>query len=413
MPEVYGRLTVLERKGRRCICQCDCGKQVEKDWYDVKRGVTRSCGCLRADELKERTVKPVEAGSVYGRLTVISYEGKRCKCRCECGALVTVLSTKLRTGRTQSCGCYQKDRAREAALKVMLSGTRFDRLTVLKQEGEYCDCRCTCGREVRVETKKLRAGHVRSCGCLRVDQAYVMSQAKVLPAGETAFNSLYAQYKVQASTRQLVFELTPDTFRTLTKQVCYYCGADPAQVKRTAGSAGSYVYNGIDRRDNMLGYTVQNCVSACGMCNGAKGVNSEKDFLGWVKLLTEPRHTFQSSTPIQMTVPYRKLYHRYKNTAKFKKLEFDISEAHFLSLVSASCHYCGRSAHRKISSSNGLYTGILYTGIDRSDSTLGYTVQNTVPCCWDCNNAKGCGNLEDLISWAKRVVSWTYANEQR
>jgi len=231
-----------------------------------------------------------------------------------------------------------------------------------------------------------------------------MTQAKMLPAGETAFNSLYAQYRVQASLRQHVFELTPDDFRALTKQPCYYCGVEPAQIKRTPGSAGNYVYNGIDRRDNNLGYTVQNCVSACWMCNGAKSEKSEKEFLEWVVLLVTPQKDSRS-TPAQMTVPYRNLYRRYGNTAKSKNLVFEIDPAQFLDLVSSPCRYCGRPAHRKISESKP----DLYTGIDRLDNRTGYVLKNVVPCCWDCNNAKGCGSLEDLRAWAERVVKWKYA----
>ena len=50
----FGRLTVLkdsgERKGREVVwlCQCDCGSLLKVRSYDLRRGHTSSCGCLRS-----------------------------------------------------------------------------------------------------------------------------------------------------------------------------------------------------------------------------------------------------------------------------------------------------------------------------------------------------------------------------
>lgn len=64
-------------------------------------------------------------GDRIGRLTIskeveprVSASGKRRRaflCVCECGNQVTVLRTNLVKGNTNSCGCYQRDAAREAA----------------------------------------------------------------------------------------------------------------------------------------------------------------------------------------------------------------------------------------------------------------------------------------------------------
>ena len=47
---------------------------------------------------------------IFGRLTVVRRDyGKRWLCQCVCGNSKIVPSDKLRSGHTQSCGCYQKD----------------------------------------------------------------------------------------------------------------------------------------------------------------------------------------------------------------------------------------------------------------------------------------------------------------
>ena len=62
-----------------------------------------------------------------------------------------------------------------------MTGQRFGRLVVVGREGSYVDpltgykveavwrCRCDCGAESFVRGRHLRAGLVRSCGCLRAE----------------------------------------------------------------------------------------------------------------------------------------------------------------------------------------------------------------------------------------------------
>lgn len=64
------------------------------------------------------------------------------------------------------------------------------------------------------------------------------------------------------------FDLTIEQFLLLVTQNCFYCDKPPAQVMIAATS--KFVYNGIDRIDNELGYNIENCVSACKECNLVK-----------------------------------------------------------------------------------------------------------------------------------------------
>lgn len=63
-------------------------------------------------------------GHVYGRLTVVSYAGKRgvqgsrvWNCRCECGTELVCYASNLRTGDTRSCGCWQQENLPNIRLK--------------------------------------------------------------------------------------------------------------------------------------------------------------------------------------------------------------------------------------------------------------------------------------------------------
>jgi hypothetical protein len=103
-----------------------------------------------------------------------------------------------------------------------------------------------------------------------------------LANGASSFFSLYSAYKKRADKFGRTFDLTEDQFRVITQQDCSYCGASPSQRKLANRlSFGAYVYNGIDRIDNSLGYTLGNVAAACKSCNAAKGTMTRKEFVAW------------------------------------------------------------------------------------------------------------------------------------
>lgn len=73
--EVYGRLTVIERRdraGQPVRCRCECGKGIEvKRASCLPQGRTRSCGCLSVDRLVERST--THGATVGGRIPSIYY----------------------------------------------------------------------------------------------------------------------------------------------------------------------------------------------------------------------------------------------------------------------------------------------------------------------------------------------------
>lgn len=141
---------------------------------------------------------------------------------------------------------------------------------------------------------ELRVNYSCECGCETLNKAYqkVKKQKmckkcrntnfhKVNP--ETSFKMLFNDYVRNTVRRRLLFTLTEDEFRTLTKGNCFYCGCPPSSVKRPKSTSGEYVYNGIDRKDNSIGYVSYNCVSCCKTCNFSKHKLSHDDFLNHVR----------------------------------------------------------------------------------------------------------------------------------
>ena len=133
-------------------------------------------------------------------------------------------------------------------------------------------CKCDCGTEKVAEGDRLRNGRTKSCGCFGM-----------LPDGEASFNLLYNRYKINATDRGYNFDLSKDEFKSLTKQNCYYCNAEPSLTCKPKYANGGYLYSGVDRLDNSFGYTLDNCVPCCYTCNIAKHCMTQDEFKNWIR----------------------------------------------------------------------------------------------------------------------------------
>lgn len=117
-----------------------------------------------------------EIGNKYGYLTVIDRGPNNSSgratwvCKCDCGKIVNVVGSQLRSGKTKSCGCYQKEQTIKACV-IDLTGQTISNFYILglapsdKSRSKW-HCRCLlCGNEdVYISTANLQLQE--SCGCL-------------------------------------------------------------------------------------------------------------------------------------------------------------------------------------------------------------------------------------------------------
>jgi len=104
--------------------------------------------------------------------------------------------------------------------------------------------------------------------------------ANRLPDGEASCNSVYDNYIQNSKRRGLSFELTKEEAKSLFTSNCYYCGVEPSKFRQPKNRIRSgFMYNGIDRVNNEIGYTADNCVTCCFVCNRMKYILSQKEFL--------------------------------------------------------------------------------------------------------------------------------------
>jgi len=171
-----------------------------------------------------------------------------------------------------------------------LTGQRFGRWFVRQfvrknQHGQYMYlCQCDCGVEREVNGSSLRSGLTKSCRCLNREKLQsIKRNIPTLPPYIAAFNRLFCSYQASAKIRNLSFLLTEDEFRILTNGYCKYCGDRPSQVRSSPGATTKYIYNGVDRVNNDIGYEWNNCVSCCKTCNRMKLAMGIEVFLDHIR----------------------------------------------------------------------------------------------------------------------------------
>lgn len=181
--QTFGKLYIQKmlynyqnKKTTYAECVCDCGNVIITRMSNIVNGHTQSCGCYEmSSRFGRKNHEKDITGMRFGRLTVIEKTELRSsnssviwKCLCDCGNITYSTISSLRTGHTQSCGCYKLEYI-ENVKKEIQSGDRFGFLTIISEvNGCYRRsflCQCDCGNTTIVTLDCLSSGNTTSCGC--------------------------------------------------------------------------------------------------------------------------------------------------------------------------------------------------------------------------------------------------------
>jgi hypothetical protein len=127
----------------------------------------------------------------------------------------------------------------------------------------FWHCKCKCGNLKTLSGSYLRRMEFKngsSCGSC--------SARNLKP-----YESLYKFYLVRgAKARNLSVDITYEQFLEFTKiNKCHYCHTPLVWLEyRTRKNPNKSMTYNIDRKDNDLGYTMENCVACCSRCNKGK-----------------------------------------------------------------------------------------------------------------------------------------------
>lgn len=160
-----------------------------------------------------------------------------------------------------------------------LEGARFGKLKVIKRvenrfygppgkeryhQSAMWFCICDCGGNKIISTGDLNAGYKTSCGCL-----YEKRGKKKRP-----FESIYNYLVAEAKDNSRELTISYEDYLEFTKiPLCWYCASPILWSPYTNQKRGEKVRRAyyLDRKDNTVGYTKENCVVCCPSCNLTKG----------------------------------------------------------------------------------------------------------------------------------------------
>ena len=218
----------------------------------------------RFDLVEELDTRIYKHHMKSGRVKPIKQHMVKLRCK-KCGDVKTVCDKK-------DVGCKQGPCAQrfvDRTDKVFGSLTALEFVkTDNKTQPWQWRCLCSCGKSEIISTLSLVNGRTSCEECSR-KRASVLTTKK---GKGSSWSRVIRQYKRGALKNGVCFTLDDCDMRHLFRSNCVYCGAEPK--KDTYG----LTRNGIDRRVNEEGYTIENVVACCSTCNIMKAAHTPASF---------------------------------------------------------------------------------------------------------------------------------------
>ena len=152
-----------------------------------------------------------------------------------------------------------------SAKKIDLTGQPFSRLVVIREYGRTKGgavlwlCRCLgkngddCGNEVVVDGRNLRRGTTQSCGCLQRERSTTHG------CSQKTWYEVYRHMMERCGHREGASERNLHNYRDMGITVCEEWRESPLAFGDWLLSHGWRKGLQIDRIDNSLGYSPENC----------------------------------------------------------------------------------------------------------------------------------------------------------
>lgn len=283
-------------------------------------------------------------------------------------------------------------------------------------------CHCSCGiMNVIVIARSLKNGDIRSCGC---DDKHTLYHPRISSA-RTIWKMTYKD------------GMSFEDFYDLSQMNCFYCGDKPnnlanpfkyrkSNVSQYSIDNGDFIYNGLDRIDQNLLHTKENCLPCCWPCNDCKGTFSRNAFIEWIErvyyncFIERAQEDNQLQEKVAQMLAEKSIYKGAKFHPRIASArtvwrcygkEFAFEE--FLELTQMKCYYCAQAPYRvrnyfqyrktevsQYAKDNGDF---IFNGLDRLDNNGTHSRNNVVTCCWECNDRKSDSSKEEFLNWIRKV----------
>ena len=190
--------------------------------------------------------------------------------------------------------------------------------------------------------------------------------------------------KSQAQIKKIEWTITDDLAKKIMTDKCEYC--DYLETETTL--------NGINRLDVRGDFTPENVVPACTTCIFVKKCLDPNTLIKRAKHIFSVHYNSLERHPdawptLQKSISYKE----YQKRAQNKSLPFTLTPEDYTRMKKSPCYYC---------LGGGKVTN--FNGIDRMDNSQGYTPENSVPCCSECNSMKEQLSTQEFIDQCRRIA---------
>ena len=217
------------------------------------------------------------------------------------------------------------------------------------QHGSSWECLCVCGNNRTYQANELLAGRRRSCGCKRR-----VKTGNIKDYSGRVFGKLQAVSYLRPNPKE---------------------GGSIWLFKCQCGKEIERPVKGV-------------------VCGDTRSCGCYK-----TKLYIESR-TMPGGQAIKNAA-----YHTYTRTCIKRGMAVGLTKEQYLSIASKPCLYCGVFSKRRKYHQTNTITSIELNSVDRLNNERYYTLENSVPCCFECQKAKGVMSAEKYIAMCKRVAA--------
>lgn len=106
------------------------------------------------------------------------------------------------------------------------------------------------------------------------------------------------------------------------------------------------------------------------------------------------------------------LYRKYKESARKRRLLFELSYEDFVDITQHECYLCGVKPSQVYIHDRGkkvyVRSPFTYNGIDRILNEVGYVTGNLAASCGTCNMAKRFLDIETFLKYIKRAYKFNF-----
>jgi 5-methylcytosine-specific restriction endonuclease McrA len=240
---------------------------------------------------------------------------------------------------------------------------------ILQQQKEYKQNNIDHFRELKNKSENIRKQ--------RAYESAIQSLCVGIILNIKYWDTFWNKKTEKGNEKSFPYDISAEDGFEMLKKRCFYCGDFATS---------------IDRLDNTLHHTLENCVGCCEFCNISKQATDPLTFI--LRSVYRRTYIYYEDDDIWYNNKNKPRLDKYKSKVDDQNRPFELTTDQFNKFIVGQCHYCKRQPP----------TGKFF-GIDKVYPDDGYTLDNCVPACASCNRDKWKYTLNEFTLRDERITT--------